>query len=80
MKHITDTFKKFDQLTRDCGCFEDFDDLVNKRHPSYVPSLNVTCRTKRKADIEQTIKNAELATAYDLYMELMGDDRRAYRY
>ena len=79
MKHITDTFKKFDQLTRDCGCFEDFDDLVNKRHHSYTPSLRVKCNSKRKSDIEQVIKNNRLAEVYDLYMELMGDTRRAYR-
>ena len=80
MKFIIDTFKQYDQLVRDCGAFADFDDLVNKRHPSYTPSLRVTCTSKRKADIEQTIKNAQLAEVYDLYMQLMGDSRRAYRF
>lgn len=79
MKFIIETFKQYDQLVRDCGCFEDFDDLVNKRHPNYVPTLRVSTKSKAKSDIEQTIKNARLAEVYDLYMELMGDPRRCYR-
>lgn len=79
MKHITDTFKKFDSLARECGCFTDFDDLVN-RNPNYRPSLKCSNKSKAKYEIEQTIKNNRLAEVYDLFMELMGDERRAYRF
>jgi len=56
MKHITDTFKKFDALTAECGCFEDFDDLVNKRHPSYVPSLMVATKSKARYELDRDQK------------------------
>jgi len=40
----------------------------------------VATKSKARYELDRVAKNIELATAYDLYMELMGDDRRAYRY
>ena len=77
--NIKNTFTKFDSLARECGCFTSFDDLVN-RNPNYRPSLKCSNKSKAKVEIEQTIKNNRLAEAYDLYMELIGDERRAYRF
>ena len=79
MKHIKDTFSKFDQAVRDISCFKSFDDLVTAAG-NYRPSLNTVSRSKKDVDIKSAAVCLEIATAYDLYMELMGDERRAFCY
>lgn len=79
MQTLLETFSQYDQLASECGCFASFDDLVN-RNPNYRPSLKVNNKSKAQYEIEQTKKNVELAAVYDLYMNLTGDSRRAYRF
>jgi len=79
MKIINDTFKKFDEAVREISCFRTFNDLVTAAG-NYRPSLNTVSRSKKAVDINSAAVCLEIATAYDLYMELMGDERRAFRY
>lgn len=79
MKHIKDTFSKFDHKVRYISCFKSFDDLVTAAG-NYRPSLNTVSRSKKAVDIKSAAVCLEIATAYDLYMELMGDERRAFCY
>ena len=79
MKILKDTFAKYDGAVRAISCFTSFDDLVTAAG-NYRPSLNTVSRSKKAVDIKSAAVCLEIATAYDLYMELMGEDGRDYRF
>ena len=70
---------QFDNDVKAISCFKDFNDLVTAKG-GYRPSLQVNPRGKSKAEIEDCLIRQKLAVAYDLYMEMVGDDRRAFTY
>ena len=68
-----DDLTRLDRIVAEQSAFHDFDDLLNAKG-NYRPSL----------DCGQIYDGWEdrifLADAYDAWMELIGDERRAFRY